>query len=69
MAEVAVTDAAQVLASLSGPLGVYEVLLLRYVMVWISAELSLDDPLNSGRKLTDLCGCITTSSRSLKSYL
>lgn len=49
MAEVAVTDAAQVLASLSGWLCFYEVLLLRYVMVWISAELSLEEPLHSGR--------------------
>lgn len=47
MAEVAVTDAAQVLASLSGLLCFNQVLLLCYVMVWISAELSLAEPLHS----------------------
>lgn len=39
MAEVAVSDAAQVLASLSGLLCFHQVLLHCDVMVWISAEL------------------------------
>lgn len=69
MAEVTVSDAAQVLASLSSLLCFNKVLLLRYVTVWISAELSVGEPLHSWRSLTDLCAWITTCSGSLKIYL